>query len=117
LARIEGTEFWAAQLEDERYLPEIARQLEQRKRDRKKDEAPPLRGYSRLVAVMEDLIDQIHLLRAESGRWGSSAVRLRTRPEFPADKLAKQRTQWHQGHVNDLLAQARAMKERGGETP
>jgi hypothetical protein len=111
LAVTEGTQFWAAQLEDKRFLPEVAKRLEEAKKKRRDDSAPSLHGYSRLVAVIEDLIDQVHLLRAESGRWGHGSVHLRTRPKFPTDILAEQRSAWHRGMIDDILAQARALKE------
>jgi hypothetical protein len=103
-ARIEGSQLWAAQLEDERYLPEIARRLkEQREASR-----PALLGYTRLVAAIDSLTDHVYMLRAEQGHW--PAVSLRVKPRYPADVLAERKRVMNQTKTDEFLAYAHSLK-------
>jgi hypothetical protein len=110
LSLIEGSQFWAAQLQDERFLPEAKIKLDERKR--RDDVRPSLVGYTRLQAAIEDLIDQVHLLRAEQGRWGGGSVSLRKRPKFPADILEDKRISKNRAMVNAALEHAHSLIDR-----
>lgn len=107
LALTEGTQFWAAQLEDERFDDELAGKLEEKKRKREPDR-PPLVGYNRLIAAVDELTDHIHSLRAESGRW-ASPPRQRAKPWFPADRIEQRKVGLSRGLVDNILAEAHAL--------
>jgi hypothetical protein len=106
LALTEGTQFWAAQLEDERFDGELETKLEELKR--KPPEPPSLVGYNRLIAAIDEMTDHIHMLRAESGRW-ATAPRARAKPRFPADRVHERKVALSRGLVNDILEQAHAL--------
>lgn len=107
LGLTEGSQFWAAQLEDERFDDELEKQLEENKHKRGQ-ERPSLVGYNRLVSAIDELTDHIHSFRAESGRW-ASPPRPRAKPRFPADRVEQRKVAVSRGLVDDILAQAHAL--------
>jgi hypothetical protein len=113
LALTEGSQFWAAQLEDERFDEELEQALEDAKRKRE-PARPALVGYNRLVQAIDELTDHIHTFRAENGRW-SSPPRERPKPRFPADRVHERKVAQSRGLVNDILEQAHALARTNGE--
>lgn len=103
----EGTQFWAAQLEDERFDAEIEKQLEEVKR-RREQGRPSLVGYNRLISALDELTDHIHMLRAESGRW-DRAPRGRPKPKFPIDRIEERKIATSRGLINAILEDAHAL--------
>lgn len=106
LALTEGSQFWAAQLEDERFDDELEKALEMQKRGA--PPPPPLVGYNRLIAALDELTDHVHMLRAESGRW-ANPPRARAKPRFPADRVHERKVALSRGVVNDILKKAHAL--------
>lgn len=107
LALTEGSQFWAAQLEDERFDAELEKKLEEKKRKREK-ETPSLFGYNRLIAAIDELTDHIHSFRAESGHW-SNPPRARVKPLFPVDRVEQRKVDVSRGLVDNILEEARAL--------
>lgn len=105
LALTEGTQFWAAQLEDERFDKEIQQKIAEMK---KTDMRPSLIGYSRLVAMLDELTDHVHMLRAESGRW-ERAPRPRPKPRMPSDRAEEREIALGRAMIAALVDQAHAL--------
>jgi hypothetical protein len=108
VANIEGSQLWAAQLDDERNLPAIAKRLAE-KRERARTS---LQGYSSLVSRMETLANQIYFLRAEMGKWGRTRP-LYEGPVFPAEKLEQRKGARDIGKINDFLDFAHSLNGGG----
>lgn len=83
VGNIEGSALWAAQLSDDRLLPEIEAAIKASKG--KEAGRPPLAGYSREVDAMFRVATELRMLRAEIGKWGSAPPILG--PLFPAEKI------------------------------
>ncbi|MGA7054983.1 MAG: hypothetical protein WBZ37_27695 [Mycobacterium sp.] len=84
VANIEGGRTWAAQLSDDRFLPQFKKALEESKANGQKSR-PSLAGYSREVDGLFRVATELRLLRAELGKWGSAPPILG--PVFPSEKL------------------------------
>lgn len=86
VAEIDGSKSWAAQLEDERYLPLIKKRLKQIEKERL-EVRPALNGYSREVDAMFRVATELRMLRAEMGRWTVAPQILG--PVFPSEKIRR----------------------------
>lgn len=84
LGQIDGSVLWAAQLDDDRFLPEIEKQIKEQK-ENKKPARPPLAGYSREVDGMFRVATELRMLRAEIGKWGVAPPILG--PVFPFERI------------------------------
>lgn len=111
LALTEGSQFWAAQLEDERFDEEYTKKMAEQKKNGV-SARPPLHGYTRLVAAVDELTDHILMLRAESGQWGRP--RPRPKPRYPEDRHQDRQIAHSRAKVDDILARAHAMKRGEG---
>ncbi|OIN80867.1 hypothetical protein [Mycobacterium malmoense] len=105
VAKIEGSQLWAAQLDDDRYLPEVEKQMAQRRGE----DRPPLHGYSRVAAGLDTVANQIMLLRAEMGRW--QGVPLIKGPVFPAEKIRQRKAARDMSKINSFLDFAHSLGE------
>ena len=83
LGQIDGSVLWAAQLDDDRFLPDIEKRLKELKGSG--PARPPLAGYSREVDSMFRVATELRLLRAEIGKWGSAPPILG--PVFPWERI------------------------------
>lgn len=84
VANIDGCALWAAQLDDERFLPEIEKRLKELKKS-KEQARPALAGYTREVDGLFRIATELRMLRAEMGRWGEASPILG--PLFPSEKI------------------------------
>lgn len=64
VAQIEGGCLWAAQLSDERFLPEIRKALKEKAKTNGSNR-PPLMGWDRMVDMMHRVAIEIRMLRAD----------------------------------------------------
>lgn len=103
----EGSQFWAAQLEDERFDEEYEKKIAELKASGGNNH-PPLAGYTRLVGAIDDLTDHMYMLRAEIGRWGKPPGR--PKPRYPEDRHHERLVVYSRSKVGDLLAIAHSMR-------
>lgn len=83
---VNGSALWAAQLDDERFLPAIEKQLKEMAKDKNAPPArPSLTGYSREVDGLHRVAVELRMLRAEMGKWTEAPPILG--PLFPREKL------------------------------
>lgn len=83
VGQIDGGVLWAAQLNDDRFLPEIEKSIKETKG--KPPARPSLTGYSREVDGLLQVATELRLLRAEMGKWTSAPPVLR--PVFPYERI------------------------------
>lgn len=101
VARIPGSQLRAAQLSDERYLPEVEALMEQERFLKKRNNPrPPLEGFSAEVAAMYDLSDDIRLmLQVAHG----IKIKFRDRPATLADRAEQKRRDKGRAKIAALL--------------
>jgi hypothetical protein len=85
VAQIDGGATWAAQLNDDRFLPMFAKQM---KESSTEPSRPSLSGYSREVDGMFRVATELRLLRAEIGKWINAPMILG--PVFPSERIQKE---------------------------
>ena len=98
VAEVDGSALWAAQLNDERFLPAIRARLKEMAKEGV-EARPPLAGYSREVDGLHRVATELRMLRAEIGRWGVAPPI--PGPLFPSEKLKREE---QAQEVNDLQA-------------
>lgn len=81
---VDGSALWAAQLDDERFLPMIEKRLKELKKAGTVTR-PPLNGYSREVDGLHRVAVELRMLRAEMGKWSEAPPVLG--PLFPSEKI------------------------------
>lgn len=120
VGNIDGSALWAAQLNDERFLPDFRKALaEARKAARKanaKPARPSLQGYTREVDGMFRVATELRMLRAEIGKWGSAPPILG--PEFPHERIEAEEAQHEKVELADVVELGkrnwREAKDRAG---
>lgn len=97
IARTEGTDLWAAQLSDDRFLPEIEKHLAERGGDTAR---PPLEGYTTEVRALYMVANQIRLLIRVMG---GGEIDFIEGPEGPAERLKARKRQRAMKRIDQLL--------------
>lgn len=64
VAQIDGSRLWAAQLSDERFLPEIRKALKEKAKTNGSGR-PPLAGWDRMVDMMHRVAVELRMLRSD----------------------------------------------------
>jgi hypothetical protein len=115
VGNIEGSQLWAAQLSDDRFLPDIERELKAMKAAGDKAR-PPLAGYTREVDALFRVATELRLLRAEMGKWGSAPPILG--PVFPGERIQQREDEIEVSELQQAIAAGhqnwREAKDRAG---
>lgn len=100
VARIPGSRLRAAQLNDDRYLPEIEEELEKQRFQKQTAPRPSLELFSVEVEAMYDLSDDIRLmLQVAHG----VKIPFRKRPATPVDRVMEKRRDTGRKKIAALL--------------
>lgn len=77
---------------------------------------PSRRGYTREVAAILDVADNLVALRAEMGKWKGSSTRMNPRPLFPSEAVQERLRKRNRSIRDDRIAaaQARYRARHGG---
>lgn len=86
---VDGSALWAAQLDDERFLPEIEKLIKKMKKDGVVAR-PALTGYSREVDGLHRVATELRMLRAEISKTEAPPI---LGPLFPSEKIAARETE------------------------
>jgi hypothetical protein len=101
VAQMPGSQLRAAQLSDERYLPEVEALMEQERFLKKRSNPrPPLQHFSAEVAAMYDLSDDIRLMLQVA--YGVK-IKFRDRPATLADRAEQKRRDKGRAKIAALL--------------
>lgn len=96
VAQRPGTKLYAAQLNDDRYLPEFEKLLAETEPSTR----PPLEGHSRLVQAIYMLANEV---RAQTRIIGRVELRPIEGPEMPADRIREQKKATGLARIASLL--------------
>lgn len=97
VARTPGTRVNAAQLNDDRYLPEFERMLAE---SGDGPARPPIEGHSRLVQSIYMLINEV---RAQTKYLAKVELKPIEGPEMPADRLRQKKKAFGLARITSLL--------------
>jgi hypothetical protein len=103
IAQLQGSQLWAAQLSDDRYLPVLEERLDG---DSDEPVRPSLLGETSLVSSLRLLTNQVLMLRAEQGKWPS--VKPLKGPVYPFEKIAERRDKVEAETLLSVVDQAHA---------
>ena len=106
------------ELIEKMYKEELEKQSKKVKTPEADDDwHPPRRGYTREVAAMLDVADNLIALRAEMGKWKGSSTRMNPRPLFPAEAVQERLRQRNRSIRDDRIAAAqKRWREKHGGT-
>ena len=104
IAQLQGSQLWAVQLSDDRYLPVLEERLDGDSDD--EPVRPSLLGETALVSSLRLLTNQVLMLRAEQGKWPS--VKPLKGPVYPFEKIAERRDKVEAETLLSVVDQAHA---------
>ena len=97
------------ELIEDMYQEELRKQSQKVKSpDADDDWHPPRRGYTREVAAILDVADNLIALRAEMGKWKGSSTRFNPRPLFPQEAVQDRLRKRNRAIRDDRIAAAQA---------
>lgn len=100
IAQTPGTRLQAAQLNDDRYLPEFEKLFDEQKKRKAAPARPPIEGFDRTVEAIYDLSDDIRLLIQVLTKVD---LKFRPRPETPFDRMKERKKAATLARIEKLL--------------